>query len=365
MNNIRRGQGFYQIERAYPLNERNDLRQHAAKMKAVSAELLKNRGGIVPPVGGGVAPPHTEAIQNNLQNKVFNPTRGGTAVQFLGNAQDPQNPNQRIATFSRQVQQTLSHEFGSTTLDEFRAQPDQTPATALIPIENLHVTALSMGVVDASSPAEFTQRILNQRIYRACFIYFENHPAINNISLRNGEIVGRDRLLERVAADPELMQQFPVLIRSELLQLIHTTNLPSPKLESFLESGGAVFNAVDLKVTNNGSVVIQMASNNDLVQIKEGLVPLGGIAKTSLGNLTASTIGFFPRFDQFTAVQRAALTVTINRLREEMIAQPLTARMHKLTYVNFRVNTLASEVIEKRPLDPHMQLDHMRFKYLQ
>lgn len=365
MNNIRRGQGFYQVERAYPLNERNELRQHAAKMKAVSAELLKNRGGIVPPVGGGVAPPDVQALQNNLQNKVYHPTRGGTAVQFLGRADDPQNPNRAITGFSRHVQQTLGHQFGQTTLEEFRTQPDQVPTTALIPIENLHVTALSIGVVDASNEAEFTQRLLNQSGYRACFIYFETHPEIDSITLTSGERVGRDRLLERLLNDPEVIQQFPVLIRGQLLQLIHTTNLPSPKLESFLESGGAVFNVIDLKVTNNGSVVIQMAPNQDLVQIKEGLIPIGGVAKTSLGNMTASTIGFFPRFDQFTDGQRTELTATINQLRQGMLNQPLTIRMYKLTYVNFKVNTLASEVIETRPLDAQMQLNHMKFKYLQ
>lgn len=359
------GSGFYQVEQSHRHDDKfadvSDLRTHAKKAKHVMAQLIKNN---LPAQVAGVAQPNPQAVAGNVKAKIYSPTRGGAAVQFLDT-----DENKKASMFCRKIQNTLAEKFGKTSPQQMKENADEVPSTAIVPIENLHVTALAMGVVDAVNEEDYNEKLVNNKAYRAVFEYFQQHPEIGSINI-GGEDFDRNRLLNSIA-----VQQHPIdfikdkfsdgEVSEEIIAIIQEeTSQASEKFESFLESGGAVFNVIDLKITDNGSVVLQMAANNDLIQVKEGLVKLGGIAKGTLGNLTASTIGYIPKFDKITQDEKEALSNVISGLRNELIEQGLTIQMNNLTLVQFKVNSLAPDVIEKQLLSSQSELKHLTFKYL-
>lgn len=138
----------------------------------------------------------------------------------------------------------------------------------------------------------------------------------------------------------------------------------SQKLASVLDKGGVIFNATDLKITPNGSVVLQLYKNDALIQVKEGLVELGGIAKSGLGNVTAITIGYFPKFDKIKDNDLEQLKEKISNLNNQLKESKLTAVMDHLTLVSFKVNSLRDGHISKTPVSSNMTLNQMKIEYL-
>lgn len=364
------GVGFHQVEGSYQQKGEDvtALRKHASMMKSVGAEILRKYGSIYPEKQAGVANPNAVAALANRDNKIFLHTRGGTAVQFLNESNDPDT--QKTVNLCRNIQKSFAETFGRINELEYLDNPN-VPGSTIIPIDNLHVTAIAMGVVDAKDETEFETRLKINAMYRACFKYLEQNASKEIFEINQPPYqVSADGLLAAVGSysgpDPDQILETILSpeISADIRKLMATEKEElSMKLASFIESGGAIFNVVELKVTDNGSIVLQMAPNNDLVQIKQGLVPLGGIAKASLGNMTASTIGYLPNFHNISDEDKEAMKKLVSDYNQ-IIQQGYSIRMDRLDFVNFKVNTLSSDMIQKRPIHSQSSLSHMHFTYL-
>jgi|GEM_PF-2773841 len=364
---LKNEQEAYQKERAIGVGgEPSDLAEHVKKMKAVTAQVLFTFGDIVPERSIGVMEPSAANVLNNVKAKIFQPTRGGTSVQFL----DEGANNKKINEFSKKTQQVLANTFGTTTEAEYIETPGGFSGTTIIPIANVHMTALAMGVVDAKDEDSFNKQLDNNVAYRALYKFFDQNKQIDKITVGLGDKAAektRDALLEEIAKSDDpikfIKEQIPQ--GDLIMELMHSEQIEaSPKLASFLEGGGAVFNAIDLKITNNGSIVIQLAPNNDLTHLKEGLVELGGISKGNLGNMAAITVGYLPNFDKTTAEERKSLATTLADLNNEMIRDNLTVRIENLNFVAFKVNSLFPTHIQTTPINASLKIGQLNFKYL-
>ena len=124
----------------------------------------------------------------------------------------------------------------------------------------------------------------------------------------------------------------------------------------FTESGGAVLFPVDLKITDNGSVVMQFAPSEDLLALREELVEAGGIAKAGLGKVTASTIAYLPNYAKCTKEQQRELDRSIRELNQKMLDEHLRVRLKDISVVSFKVNSLASRAIKAISLEEALLL---------
>lgn len=332
------GHGFFAVESSYPRNMHQDLRRHARNQKKVNAELTRKIGSAIPKSPSGVAKPNPDHVEANRNNKIHSPTRGGTSVQFLRGEHNMEN--ERTASFCELVVDRilveLCEKFGEAS-GEF------------ISIECLHATALSVGVIDAVDEEEFNSKMQLNPYYRACYHLFETDRNLDSLDI-DGNVYTREELLAFIASK-SCVEELPDELIELLQEYIEDISFDmSERLNSIIDSGGVIFNAVDLKVTDNGSLVLQLAPSDDLLGLREGLLEVGGVCKRRLSPYTAITIGFFPNYDKMTEEELEELESIILSANEEMLSMNLTVEMDNLSLVQFKVNTLAKSKIRTSPL---------------
>lgn len=141
-------------------------------MRKAAKEIAKKmfNDGIFPTLPDGVAMADTKSVAANVNAKILNPTRGATTVQFLADSET--KGNRKILAFCQEVQKSLA-EYGSKINEEEYQSSNTVSQKSIIPIENLHVTALAVGVVDAANEDAFIKQQDNSKAYRAIFKLFD------------------------------------------------------------------------------------------------------------------------------------------------------------------------------------------------
>lgn len=313
-----------------------------------------------PEYEAGVAAPSERNVQANVNAKIYNPTRGGTSVQFLKDSFHKET--EKTHQFCKKIIQTFSE--NATTVEDY--EKIKTPSLAFIPIENLHVTLLAMGVVDASSEEDFLKKLVNNKAYRNLFIFHLQNPS----STLNEE-KPITTLLNEVASANDPFEYLKSSIQKSALAAIlermeSEEDFISSDLKEMLDDSPVILSAVELKITDNGSLVLQMAKSESLTKLKQTLVTIGGIAKTALGPFTASTIGFFPNFSSTSVEERMHLLEKIRVLNEEIRQQKPVVVVDNIAFVAFKRNTLGSAEIETQAIASSTRLSEMqsRFRYI-
>lgn len=349
-------------------------------MRKAAKEIAKKMfdEGIFPTSPAGVMKADSKSIEANVNAKILHPTRGATTVQFLADSET--KGNRKILAFCQGVQKSLA-EYGSKINEEEYRSSSTISDKSIIPIENLHVTALAVGVVDAANEEAFVKQQDNSKAYRAIFKLFDQQTSLtegreikleNSFNKNGNEIneLNKTDLLALIASHETpfefINQNLPKTFAEQIQKFMDEEqgDQESQNLASVLDKGGVIFNATDLKITPNGSVVLQLYKNDALIQVKEALVELGGIAKSGLGNATAITIGYFPKFDKIKDNDLEQLKEKISILNNQLKESKLTAVMDHLTLVSFKVNSLRDEHIVKTPISSNMSLNQMKIEYL-
>lgn len=248
----------------------------------------------------------------------------------------------------------VKHEKGKT--DYQVAEPDD---KGIVLVRELHTTVISQHVVDTDRGKEgWDDKVDVAKFYRAFYHFQETLPEGMIISTPDHEYTTM-QFLEEIAKCNNEAEVMTLLSSSDLsadqkhrIRELSTVPLKTDPKE-LEEIKPITLKATEIKVTDNGSVVVQWAPSPDLAKLRHSLLDYGAVGKRGLDSpYTATTLGFFPNYHLMSASERTEVAHALERFASAHAREPLeiTIDPKNLSTVRFERNDLSRHHAQFQPL---------------
>lgn len=247
----------------------------------------------------------------------------------------------------------------SKTGDALVYKESSSDDTGFVKIRNLHTTVISQHVVDTTKGKEgWDEKVEVAKYYRA-FVDFHDSKPDSFIYSIDGQTCTKEGMISKVGGCDNLTQVLAIIEASSLTEdekqeLKELSKRELVNYSDALEKMPEVqLVATEIKVTDNGSLVVQWGPSDELVHLKKALVSYGATAKGTLASkFTGTTLGFFPKYHLMPLEKRKALEVFLQDFVSKHISKELsiTITPEKLSVVKFERNDLSPQFSTAAPL---------------
>jgi hypothetical protein len=228
-------------------------------------------------------------------------------------------------------------------------RPMDEASTGFVSIRNLHTTIISRNVVDTKEGIVGWDHLVDvTKYFRGVFSFVDKQEDSTTYKFSgDAATYTKAMLLDKFAACANKAEAEELLTRLEITadtKRAIQDKADEPLVEDptkLQEIPSFELIAKEIKVTDNGSVVVQWGASDELVRLKRALVDFGAIAKRGLyGNMCGTTVGFFPNYHKLPKEKRAELEAFIKDFVAGKEPLKIVIDPVKLSDVRFERNDL-------------------------
>lgn len=202
----------------------------------------------------------------------------------------------------------------SKTGDGIAYRESSSEHTGFVKIRNLHTTITTQHVIETSKGEEGWEEKTEVAKYYRAFVDFHDLKPEGFAYLLDGQICTKEHMLTQISSCDNLSQILGLLESSDLTEADKDTlrTLSEKGLVESSEELDAIpeikLVATEIKVTDNGSLIVQWGANDMLPRLRKILVSHGAVSKVPLSSkFAATTLGFFPNYHLMSLKKRRYL----------------------------------------------------------
>lgn len=246
--------------------------------------------------------PHSQVIESsvaaNFNNKLHG-TFGETIVVF--HPADSQLGEwiraiqHELKQIFRTLHPSLAHQYFITN-DGHHGY-----GTDFAPIENPHTTIIAMRVIDSNDRASWDKRLIQSYLIAKAQQYHhithENIKADLDILFNQDDLtkiiahIGESRIRKWLQIDDHTHLRNHILCHAH--DSLHDQSIEQTITNLITQHPTLMLELDSIALAPNGSLGIRWKENNDLIQLREAFVDIGGIAKHG-NEVINTTLGYFP-----------------------------------------------------------------------